>query len=328
MAKVFVYTVPRKTATKISEVTNGKTTNRLNQTKITRGCRDSFAVLPSASRGGFLSTGLNNYVDNPFKDGVGLPAGFDSLRGRDKVKEQHLVEIKFNLPFNFLTDEPYNRNNLSKDYVPSFYQTFKYSLNDGLTIFDTDKRDEYLAYRAMLVSKKFAPSKKDLDAGRYPDAMYYIGKENETEDIKYNKKQRLNSAIAKLSDSDFDPEMQKKMIKVLNLSKGNLTNTQAYNLLDTYISDTTPGKDNITEFEKMFTLLKTPDGRAEFEARFLLQELQDSWIVSEYQGTYTWNAKKITLGQRKEDAIRFLLNPEKQDEVKELKRQLSAKRSI
>jgi len=328
MAKVFVSTVPRKTATKISEVVNGKTNVRLNQTKITRGCRDTFAILPSASRGGALNTGLNKYVDNPYKDGTGLPAGFEALKGADTVREQHLVEIKFNKPYGYFTDEPYNRNNFDKDKAPTFYQTFKFSMNDGVTILDTENMNDYLAYRAMLVSKKFAPSRKDLEAGKYPDAMYYISLENETEDIKYRKVQRLNSATAKLADSDFDPETQKKMIKVLGIAKGILTNQQAYNLLDSYIKDATPGKDNITEFEKMYNLLTTADGREEFEARYLLQDLQDAWIVSEYQGTYTWGAKKMVLGQRKDDAVKFLMNPEKQDEVKELKKQLVAKRSI
>lgn len=325
MAKVFVYTVPRKTATKISEVTNGKNV-RLNQTKITRGCRDAFVALPSASKGCRLNTGLNEYVDNPYKSGEGLPAGFDSLKGSEKVKEQHLVEIKFGLPMNYLSDEPQNATAAkNRDYVPSFYQTFKFSLNDGLTVLDTENMNDYLAYRIMLASKKFANSKKELDSGKWPEAIYYIGLEHETEDIKYQKKQRLNSALAKLANSDFDPITQRKMVKVLGLAKGKLTDQQTYNLLSSFIEENTPGKDNINEFEKMYKLLSTADGREEFEARYFLQELQDKWIVTEYQGTYTWNAKKMVIGQRKEEAIRFLMNPEKQSEQIELKAQLEAK---
>ena len=325
MSKVFVYTVPRKTATKVSEIVNGKNI-RLNQTKITRGCQDAFQALPSVKTGR-LNTGLNEMVENPYKDSNSLPQGFEHLKGKEKVKEQYLVELKYNLPYNYLSDEPFDRNkNLGKERT--FYQNFVFKLNDGLTVLDTENRDDFLAYKIMLASKKFANSKKDLDSGKYPDALYYIGIENETEEIKFKKKQKVNSAIAKLEDSDFDPETQRKMVKVLELAKGNLTNQQVYNILSSYIEDAAPGKDNVAEFNKMYDLLETAHGREEFEARFLLQDLIDNWIVTEKQGTYIWNSKKLVLGQRKEDAVMFLMNPEKQDEQEELKRQLAAKKLI
>lgn len=325
MAKVFVYTRPRKTATKVSEVVNGKNI-RLNQTKITRGCQDTFQALPSIKTG-LLNTGLDTLVDNPHKTDESLPMGFEFMKGKDKVKEQHIVEIKYGLPYNFLTPEPYDRNKDKIGKEKTFYQTFVFKLNDGVTILDLDKRDDFLTYKIMLASRKFANSKKDLDAGRFPDALYFIGLENETEDIKFKKKQRVNNSIAKLADSDFDSETQKKMIKVLELAKGNITNQQAYNTLSAYIEDTTPGKDNVAEFDKMYKLLETADGREEFEARYFLQDLIDNWVVSEKQGTYIWNSKKLTLGQRKEDAVKFLINPEKQEEQEELKRQLLAKKT-
>lgn len=326
MSKVFVYTVPRKTATKVSEVVNGKNV-RLNQTKITRGCQDTFMALPSIKTG-LLNTGLEEIVDNPLKDDSSLPMGFEFIKGKDKVKEQHLVEVKYGLPYNFLTNEVYNKNKDKIGTEKTFYQTFVFKLNDGLTVLDLEKRDDFLAYKIILKSKRFANSKKDLDNGRFPDAMYYIGLENETEEIKFKKKQRVNNAIAKLADSDFDTETQKKMVKILELAKGNVTNQQAYNTLSAYVEDTTPGKDNTGEFEKFYKLLETADGREEFEARYFLQDLIDNWIISEKQGTYIWNSKKITLGQRKEDAVKFLMNPEKQEEQEELKRQLVAKKTI
>jgi hypothetical protein len=326
MAKVFVYTVPRKTATKISEVANGRNV-RLNQTKITRGCQDTFMALPSIKTG-LLNTGLDSLVENPYKDSNELPLGFEHMKSKDKVKEQHIVEIKYGLPFNYLSNEQYDRKNDVKGKEKTFYQTFNFKLNDGLTVLDTDKRDDYLAYKIMTASKRFANSKKDLDSGKFPDAIYYIGIENETEDIKFKKKQKVNNALAKLANSDFDSITQKKVVKILELAKGNLTDQQSYNTLSSFIEDTTVGKDNISEFERIYKLLETADGREEFEARYLLQDLIDSWIVSEKQGTYIWNAKKLTLGQRKEEAVKFLINPEKQEEQEELKRQLAAKKAV
>lgn len=326
MAKVFINTVARKTATKVSEVVNGKNV-RLNQTKITRGCQDTFQALPSIKTGA-LNTGLDEMVENPFKDDNSLPQGFEFMKGKEKVKEQHIVEIKYGLPVNYLSNEPYDKNKDKVGKEKTFYQTFVFKLNDGLTILDLDKRDDYLAYKIILKSKRFANSKKELDSGKYPDAMYYIGLENETEEIKFKKKQKVNNAIAKLADSDFDTETQKKTVKILELTKGSITNQQAYNMLSSFVEDTTPGKDNVAEFEKVYKLLDTADGREEFEARYFLQDLLDNWVISEKQGTYVWNSKKLTLGQRKEDAVKFLLNPEKQEEQDELKRQLIAKKTV
>ena len=64
--KVYVQAVIKPTATKVSEIVNGKN-QKLNQMKISRNIYNVFSVLQS-EKTGKLKTGLNKYVDNPYKE--------------------------------------------------------------------------------------------------------------------------------------------------------------------------------------------------------------------------------------------------------------------
>lgn len=331
--KVYVQTVIKPTATKVSEIVNGKN-QKLNQMKISRNIYNVFSVLQS-EKTGKLKTGLNKYVDNPYKetDPKDLPnKDFGFVVGKDKILLQHLKEIEYNLPLNYLTDEAVDRGKRGALDNPTFYQTFKYKLNDGTTIFDLNNMNDDLAYHAMLESKYFANSKKELDENKFPFAIHYISLENESDELKYKKKYQKDKAKGTLTFGDLaTPEMQRKFVKVLvpQVGKGNLTDIQAYNTLSTAIEDNTKGVDGINfidKFLKMYEEIQTPKGRETFEASVLLQELINNRVVTEKQGTYTFVSKDLVIGQNKNKAIEFILNPEKQDLLEEMEQILKAKK--
>lgn len=329
--KVFVYTIPRPTATKVSEIVNHRNV-KLNQTKITRGCKDTRQALLS-EKTGKLSTGLAIMVDNPYKDDKSLPVGFEGLAGKEKVKLQHIKEIEHGVPFDYYTDEPFNRANPRKK-EPTFFQTFKFGINDGMTVFDLGKRDDELAYYVMLASKFFANSKRAWEERKYPDAVYYISEQEESDDLKYEKRQQRDKATALLSVGKLsDNETQRKLLKILlpKESKGELRAQKVYNLLSSAIDSNErdfTGLTFIERFNKVISLLDHPKGKEEFEARAFLQDLINNWIVSEKNGSFQWKSKDMSIGATKEKALQFITDPDKQEYYDALVDELRAKTAI
>lgn len=332
-AKIYVQTVIKPTATKISEVVNGRN-QKLNQMKISRNIPNTFMVLQS-DKTGKLKTGLNVFVDNPYKDTnpTELPnKDFAFVIGKDKILLQHLKEIEYNLNLNHLTDEALDRSKRGSLDNPTFYQTFRWKCNDGLTIFDLNKMSDDLAYYAMLESKFFANSKKELDENKFPFAIHYISLENESDELKYKKKYLKDKAKGTLTFGELaNPESQRKFVKVLlpQIGKGTLSDIQAYNALSTAIEDNAKlpdGKSFIDKFMQLYDEVQTPKGKEAFEASVLLQEFINSRVVTEKQGTYTFVSKDIVIGQNKAKAIEFIINPEKQDLLEEMETQLKTKK--
>lgn len=95
--KVFIQSIPRETATKISDWTNDSSGKRLKKTKIGR-CRDTIQALYSPKHGG-LANGLSYkpWMENG-KQKV------DEQTGR-KLTLQDREERKWNLPEGYLTNK-------------------------------------------------------------------------------------------------------------------------------------------------------------------------------------------------------------------------------
>lgn len=329
--KVFVYSIPKPTATKVSEIVNHRNV-KLNQTKISRGCKDTFQALLNAKTGR-LNTGLAIVVDNPYLNEKSLPAGFEWMKDKEKVKLQHIKEIEHGVAFDYYNDEPFNRANPRKKDA-TFYQTFKYALNDGMTVFDLSKRDDELAYYIMLASRFFANSKRAYEERKYPDALYYISEQEESDDLKYEKRQQRDKATALLSVGKLsDNETQRKLLKIMlpKESKGELRAQKVYNLLSSAIDSNErdfSGQTFIERFNKVVALLDHPKGKEEFEARAFLQDLINNWIVSEKNGSFQWKSKDISIGATKEKALQFITDPDKQEYYDALVDELKAKTAV
>lgn len=325
--KVYVHKIAKPTATKISEIINGKTQKRLNQTKISRGLKDKFQPGLSAKTRK-LATGLDVEVDNPYKGERITDPDFQFLSLQDKVLLQSVIEYKFNRKKGELTNDapdPTNKKDLEN---PTFFQKFIYNLNDGLTVFDLNNFSDLLAYYCMQASKKFANSKNEYESGKFPEADYYLATVDEGEQEKFTKKQFKDTAKAELALGKVaDSETQKKFVKLLipSIGKGRMTNEQAYNALSEAIDNNERYKDGeefIKKYNKLVALLKDAPGKARFNALVVLQEGLNRFVISEKAGTYTWLAKDVIIGASKEKALDFILDPNKADLVEELQNQI------
>lgn len=330
--KVYVYKIAKPTASKITEIVNGKNQKRLNQTKIDGKIKERFQPgLSAKSRK--LATGLDQEIDNPYKGQPINNPDFQFLSIQDKVLRQHVIEYKFNRNKGDLDNTPADVTNKKHLENPSFFQTFVWQLNDGLTIFDLNNFSDLIAYYCMLASKRFANSKKEYESGKFPYADYYIASVDEGEHEKYSKKQFKDKAKAQLSMGVVaDSETQKKFVKLLlpSIAKGKLTNEQAYNSLSESIDTNERYKDGeefITKFNKLVSLLGDAPGKARFNALVVLQEGIHTFTISEKAGTYTWIAKDLIIGASKEKAVEFILDPNKADLVEELQEQIMVKKT-
>ncbi len=330
--KVYVHKIAKPTATKISEVMNGKNQKRLNQTKINGRNKDRFQPLLS-SKTRKLSTGLDKEVDNPYKGEVISDPEFQFLSTMDKVLLQYVIEYKFNRKKGELHNDPANVNERKHLDNPSFFQTFIYRLNDGLTVFDLTNFSDLLAYYCMTASKKFANSKAEYEAGKFPDADYYLATVDEGDTEKFAKKQIKDRAKAELTLGKVaDSDTQKKFVKLLlpSIGKGRLTDVQAYNALSEAIDTNERYKDGeefLVKYNKLVALLQDAPGKARFNALVILQEGINTFVISDKAGTYTWIAKDLTMGASKEKAIEWIIDPNKTDLLEELQEQITARKA-
>ena len=331
MAKVYLKPTPRASAVKISEFKNisadggVKTEGKsLKKTKILPHCMDVLQPLYSKKLGA-INTGLHVIVDNPFYNSEDpTPPGFEKALAEPKAKLQYVLEAKHGRPFDFYTNRMARRD----DKVRTFFQDYKISLGDMTNFLDTNNPHDELAYYVLKNSKFCADSEADWKNGKKPYALYYIADEKEEQEKVAQKAIIKTKASGLLGSDEMTPEMLRKFVKYLRstdpdskLPQGNLAGNQPFMLMFDYIKDIS-GCKNFLEAHK---LLSSVPGRERFEAVVLLQQLLESYIVSNRQETYTWNSTKIVLGNRKEDVIKFLTNPEKAEEVDALRKELEAK---
>ena len=332
MAKVYLKPTPRPSAVKISEFKNltandgqaerGKT---INKTKILPHCMDTIQPLYNKDLGA-INTGLRQTVDNPYFESTEpvSPDLREALKG-PKAKLQHVLEAKHSRPFDFYTDRAPRRD----DKGPrTFFQDFKVALGDMTNILDTNNPHDELAYYVLKNSKFVAESELDWKTGKKPYALYYIADEKEEQEKTAQKARVKAKATALVVSDEMTPEMLRKFVKYIKSTdkdckfpQGNLAGNQPFMILNDYVKDLNGAKNML----EAHALLDSAPGRERFEAVVLLQQLLESYIVSNRQETYTWNSTKITLGNRKEDVIKFIMNPEKAQEVHDLKKELEAK---
>jgi len=330
--KVYVYKIAKPTASKITEIINGKNQRKLNQTKIDGRIKERFQPGLSAKTRK-LTTGLDIEIDNPYKGENISDPDFQFLATQDRVLLQNVIEYKFGRKKGELDNTPADVTNKKHLDNPTFFQTFVWQLNDGLTIFDLNNFSDLLAYYCMLASKKFANSKNEYEAGKFPYADYYIASVDEGDQEKFTKKQFKDKAKAELTLGRVaDSETQKKFVKLLltSIGKGRLTDVQAYNSLSEAIDTNERFKDGeefITKFNKLVALLKDAPGKARFNALVLMQEGLNTFTLSDKAGTYTWIAKDLIIGTSKEKAVEFLLDPNKADLVEELQEQIMTRKT-
>jgi hypothetical protein len=321
MSLIFVYSIPRKTSTGLSEMTSDVSGKKLQKVKMGR-CKDGIQALYSSKVGG-----LANYISyTPWtEDGkVKTDASGTPLTLQDKM------ELKWNKPKGFFTNANWIPGSSMKEEDLTYFQRKRWKLGDGCTVFDTNEMDAELGYYVCLGSSLVANSEREYLSHKWPKAQWYIALENESDEIKYSKNEIKSKAYASLHGSELTTVYKRKIVSLLDLasSRAALTDQQIHNLLFDFIekSGFTPGS-NIDKFMELITLLSTPLGREQFEAKYILKQALDCRIIIEKQSTYTWPKATgaITLGETYREAIEFIMNPKKSGIVEDLMNETYAK---
>lgn len=321
--KVFIKSIPRPSAYGISEWANDASGKKLEKTKVGQ-CQTKISALYSSKIGG-----LANYISyTPYMNPeTGTP--FTNEKGHPIMLQEYL-EKKWGKPEGFFSNRPYYKGDSLKSEDLTFFQKTTWALNDGTTVFDLSSMHDEMGYYVALGSSKVANSEREWREHKWPRAEFYISLENETDEIKHRKNATKAKAFAALEASDFTAPLKRKVVSLLELasSRASLTTEQVENLLYDYVDKSSflPGS-NIDKLTEVLSLLKTPHGREQFEARYLLKQAIDSRVIYEKQDTYTWTRSKgpIVIGDRLTEAIDFLLNPKKAAEVEELTAEINAK---
>jgi len=314
--KVFVFSINRPSVFGISEwkTESGKA---LNKNKLGRAT-DSISALYSPKVGG-----LANYISyTPYIDPeTSLPAKDE--KGNTIFLQQYL-EKKWNKPQGYFTNMPFTNNTKLLDENLTYFQTKFWPLNDGSTMFDLGTMDGELGYYVLLASPYVANSEKEWREHKWPRAQFYIALENESDELRATKNKQKLKAFAFLESNDISDTTLRQMCVVLKLltDQSSATKEQITNLLFDYVDKSVGvSPNNIDRVLEISNLLSSPSGKETFQAKYLLQAGIDNRVIGEKQGTYTFVKRKegpLVIGERYSEAIEFILNPRKAEEVQEL----------
>lgn len=321
---VFIYSIPRETATKISDWVNDNSGVKLKKVKIGR-CNDRFSAAYNPKVGG-----LANYIS--------YTPWMEPLTGKQKTDEtgkgltiQDQLEQKWGKPKGFFNNAPTVKNYKGDGSDLTYFQTLIVTLRDGSTVLDLDNMDDEMRYYVCLASSRVANSQREYQEHKWPKAQWYIALENESEEIKYQRSEYKSKAFAALHDKDMTEAYKRKFVSLLGISstRSALSQQQIHNLLVNHIetSSYTVGN-NIEKFNGLFNMLKTPHGRERLEMMYILQQAIDNRVVYEKQGTYTFLRPvggPLNIGDRYDEVIDFLLNPKKNAELEDIREAIKQK---
>jgi len=329
--KVIIKTLPRETVTNVHEFANRGPRGlvKMDKTKVGDRAKDCFMATYN-KKTGLIHTGLNEYYDNPFvgKNPLTLPTDFPrSFETAEKVKLQHILEAEHGVPYNFYTDKAPTSGTMKPDQI-TFFQKFRFTLNDGSTVLDMNKVNDVLTYYIVVGNtKQFAPSYEAWRKHQHPYATHYIFVEEEHQEREFSKKQLKNRAIAYLEEfSTKQPQDVITFCKALKKQVGDISPQIAYSQLDDYINQTgSTAKNNAEKFVELVERFKKPDGKIYITGLALLQDLLHYRILTGRQDIYTWLSASQIIGNRDSEAVAYLTDPNKQPEVSQMKAELQQK---
>lgn len=320
--KVFIKPVPGLESVFNIHEWKAKSGKKLNKTKLSRYSVDTFSALYSRSLG-HRKTGLYHSVPNPYAKYTIEQLGdkYKHLIGREEITLQEKLEYEHR------KDPGFYSPRMTREGEPATYFTdFKFKLRDGTNVLDLTIPEHEIAYYVLLDSKFVAKSLKEYHEYKKPNARYYIAQEDEDQEIQYRASKAKDMAIARLNSDDITEENLVLIAKSLGWYSSQ-SFTTLYNKFSTSIksADMKDPINALSEFTKVVKLLDTPTGREELNARAILNDLTKSRIVTENKGTFTWHTKGMVIGYSKEEAVDFLLDPNKADALTSMKKELSAK---
>jgi hypothetical protein len=321
---VFVMSIPRATTSGISDWVSETSGLKLKKTKVGRS-QDILVALPSAKVGG-----LANYISYNYKiDPATGKAELD--KDGNPILLQTYLETKWNKPKDFFSNKLVEANYKGDGRDLGYYYNKSWPLLDGTTVFDLDKMDDEIGYYVLLASSKVANSEREWREHRWPKATHYIALENESDALKYQRAKAKANAVSALAASGMNETTRAKILVLLDISNSTdkLSAEQSFNFLFDYIENASSTNTNLEKFNHYCDLLKSAEGKVRFETMYLLKQAQNLRIVYAKQDIWTWireSGATLVIGDKYSEAVDFLLNPKKLDEVEELRNQIKAKK--
>jgi hypothetical protein len=287
---------------------------------------------PSEKLHGNLNHGMSHEIPNPYKDHTTF---YDDkfravLEGKDKAPVQHILEFKYNKPFNYFTNQVADAFTTPHNELPILMRgDYTLELEDGTTVLDTDTEfGEVMSY-IVRANSKIANSFEEITSF----TPFYIAHEAEEAKIKQQREAIADRAIAKLVsifDSPQKPDLL-KFVKALDLPKRPTSPETAYNELKQFI---VRSGENAKLFIQIYEMYTEEATRNVFEARVLLADARQYAFITRDGATYTWHRpnseegipqKPLTFSKYtgENSIIEFLSSKQYLNEQAELKQQIA-----
>jgi hypothetical protein len=295
----------------------------------------SKTITPAITSSG-LKTGLNVYVDNPYKEEENYLFDWAErvFKGKDKVLLQHVLEYKHRKPFNHYTNQLFDEIKPSTKIAdfPFFMRTeSKLILSGNVTFLNLDNPIDEVKYYMAKAHSDVANSYADLNNGR-SNASYYMVDEVEMTEVemsKIRKETKASAILEELLEEESDAII--KMAQALGNEDKNLKKSKAFIWLGTFYKK---GESNYNAFISRYKRYKDPNTRELFYAEALLQDLLNYGIFRKRDNKYYWtkpgddrNAPEPFEFPSKEKVVKdFLCAPEYQEEVEMINSLLKQKK--
>lgn len=345
--KVILQPVQKTPVVQYERVTDrdleGNETAELDRT-LTRapGTKFSIQAFPSKKLNGFLATGLQYTVANPYKDREVFKSKEweDILKGKEEVKLQHLIEYKFDKPLGYYTNEiPLRRvqpilSQLEVDKNPTFFSSEAaiWDLEDAPQVLDLSSERDLVLYYLLLDSEICASSYAEIN---HMTHNYYISSEHEEEQMKAARMKESDLAVSRLveiSASANNAELLTSFGNVCNLRTKGVSPERIYEDLSSKLK----GKDKsfIKNFNYYYNLFKNPETKDMFLASSKVVDYLNFGVIIQRGTQYIWTPPTRKDGQieadvnwaRRDELIDFIASPASQPERVLMDEQLERKK--
>lgn len=195
-------------------------------------------------------------------------------------------------------------------------------LKDGDNVFNLDIKEEAVVYAYLRVHPEVAPSGESLLSGNYPRCTFYVNDSDVESERAYKSRSTVNKAIGILDVMSLDK--RKKVSRILGLPVVESTKESVvYNTLDKYIKDA----ENPRSMSHAELFIKYSDMKEDNLA--IMDTIKQCLVynVLRNQGGAIYRGDSMIAGSEAE-AVKYYLNPKKQQEFLVIQDELKMKHSI
>lgn len=323
--------VPKTTSNGVPVVNQSKQVQYqdIEPTNLTRIPGTATTLSAGRKSNGELNTGLDMMVANPYQNEEVFKVAWAEriIKGKPKVKLQHLLEYKHGVPYDFYTSRVEMSPKASTDEKVFFEKSeSRIVLKDNTCFLDLDNPIDEVRYYVLKAHPSVANSYSELEDGSNINAEWYIVDETEKENIKATKIERdiqAGAALSTLSKSHDKTEALFVFCKALELDEAGavgLSKDVALRVLFEYHSQ---NEDSYDKFMEMYGMWSEPLTRPFVICAAELYDLIRIGIVNYRAGKYSW-VRPATEGKSSETYMRtskgdfinnFMLDEHYADEV-------------